>query len=442
MSNGKRRYRVTKPGQPHPDSSQRSTGIQGKGVRAVNPRARNISTRGHKPPEPSMAEPLRPGSEVTRGGKKYRIISPGNVGQAAGRGTGKMPAREEAKVQVPPLAASRAGRGGRRRYKVITPGKPEAVRPGRAQKSAEPVSVTERPKPGRVVRGRQAARPTGGPGATPGRPRKSPEAVEAGPLTDIDKVVLVGLDKGPANVKVLTKRTKVTQSKLLPTLKNLTNQGLVESKRIGRITKYRLTLKADEMLHPVTFPMSLFKRKRRRRGRRGRRRKLSQRQKIRRLDYAIASLVIVILLLMVSLFWYLNTNVLSDGTNNDSNQGPDDLQDNLEPVIIWNNEANEINRASGNLRLNFSIYDRGEDPAGLNMNTLKLQYGFASHRNLLEPNISNWTGIIPVVDLHDVHIIIADNWLVYNQQYLFIRVSIWDKADNFESNTFKIFINI
>jgi DNA-binding transcriptional ArsR family regulator len=403
-----------------------------------------MGARTLRSPEPVKVEPLKPGSEVTRGGRKYKIISTGNVGQGAGRVTGRIPGREEAKVQVQQPAAGGPGRGGRRRYKVITPGKPEAVRPGMAQKSSEPARPAERPKPrGAAVRGRQAARPAGRPGAPPVKPRKSPEAVEAGPLTDIDKVVLAGLDKGPANVKVLAKRTKVTQSKLLPTLKNLTNQGLVESKRIGRITKYRLTLKADEMLHPVTFPMSLFKRKRRRRGRRGRRRKLSQRQKIRRLDYAIASLVIVISVMMVFLFWYLNTNVLSDGTNNNSNQHPDEISDNLGPVIIWNNEAFEINRASGNLRLNFSIYDRGEDPTGLNMNTLKLQYGFALSRNSIETINGTWKNVIPVgTPPHDITIIISDDWLENNHKYLFVRVSIWDNANNFESKTFKIFINI
>jgi predicted transcriptional regulator len=358
-----------------------------------------------KPVPTPVPEPKKPAADVTsirgRSGRKYKVITPGMKADAAPKPAVTPTSKKERAVRAAaPRQISRPGRKGVGTVRTVQKPPVKAAKPS-AKKPAKPAA------------------------------REEPSSLE--------NTILIGLDKGPASMKVLVKRTRLNQTKIMPVLKKLTDKGMVESKQIGRIKKFRLSRKADELLHPVKFPFTLFKSKKRKK-RRGRRRKLSRRQKIRRLDYAIAALFIVILV-VVAYFLIIVTNIMEesgDDGSTDDNQNPDTIA----PVILWEDSPESISRASGPLEVNLEVLEPGLNPSGAAMNTMKVMYGFATSEDLLEPNLGPWKQSSPLIEQHNARLVIAEPWGDYNNSYLFIRCTVRDKAGNYGNELFKVSIDI
>jgi predicted transcriptional regulator len=466
MSAQQRRYKVTKPGNAH-DKDDSTT--QRKAVPAADRRGQMSRRVVSKKPEATPPIP-------DRGRRKYKVTKPGITGP---------PPSQVPKPTEPPKA--RPGPGGRR-YRVKTPGRtvsepPMVVKPiesrpvpdrakagGRIRPSGAPGRVKSQkpqvePKRARAL----GKRKTAGPGAEPkvirvhkrdgvgarkprGKIERAPAAISGpkarmikddGTASDIESTVMEGLDKGPGTIQILIKRTGLPQSKLLPVLKNLSSQGLVTSKKFkrGRITKYKLTEKGDDHLHPRKFPMTLFG------GRRkpswAKRRKLSRQKRMRRLDYAIATLVIVILVLVI--YFMLMVYGIFQLYEQEKDSGDEDedlIADQIPPGILWENSYDVYENSSVPLEVNLMVFDPGEKPSGINLNYVRVQYGFATTSDQLVPDIKEWTNIVPIVNLPKVDIILDWNWSNYNGYYFYLRCSAEDNNENRASETFIVLIDI
>jgi hypothetical protein len=180
-------------------------------------------------------------------------------------------------------------------------------------------------------------------------------------------------------MQVLSRRTGMSQSKIIPVVKRLTGENLIVTRKIKRVTKYKLSDKGTDLLYPKKFPF-LFGAKP---GRRKKRRRLSRRQRIRRLDYAIGTLVVVIIVLVVYFMAVvIDIMQLSETQNVSSNGDNQNTNDLVKPVILRDESIELINVENGQMELGFYVFDPGESPSGIDANTLRIQYGFASSEGL------------------------------------------------------------
>jgi DNA-binding transcriptional ArsR family regulator len=346
------------------------------------------------------------------------------------------------------------------RFRVKTPGKIES-KPTPAVKTPErkPVKAElaaagrdRKPKPGRRV---VKLKPGAG---TPGKPVKEVRAKDTAPgvkamrvparmakkppakpitITGLDRRILMALEKGPTTFQVLTKRTGMSQNKLLKDAKKLEDAGYIKTKMFKGVKKYKLSEKGKEFLHPVRFPFTLFKRKRR--GRRRRRiwgKGLTRKQRLRRLDMAIGAFIVA-LVILVSFQSYL---VFQDQPSEPDNNNTNTPADTMEPVIVWMDQPEIFDDPFGTLLVRLLVFDPGESPSGINANKVRVQYGFASSLDLSEPNISNWTYLAPTVNLPYVNVTLRRNWAPLNGYFIFIRCYAFDNSDNVAINTFKVLI--
>jgi predicted transcriptional regulator len=413
-----------------------------------------VVTPGRAPSQEPMPEQKPQAGQ--RGGRKYRITTPART---------KSPETESRET---PQAKKRGGR----RYRVVTPGQPAP--PGPEPKTPQapqqpqrthdiPHRARSRPGAGDTMRvaASGARKPIKEMGREPEkpkdldkkkyRPKTRVSKVETGKVTgDSDftkdeRILLAGLDKGPGTFQMLSKRTNLTQTKIMQILKNLSSRDLVESKQIGRVKKYRLSLKGEELLHPPSFFENLFGKGGKRKTRRKKRR-LSRAQRIKRMDFAIGTLVIVILVLVIyfMLFVYGVIKTYED----DSTSSADDVepgQDLISPEIIWEEKVDTINVDNYPFVLDLRLIDVG--PSGMNQNNMKFQYGYATTSGLIEPNLGNWTGIIPYTDIPhlyevQVHLNFPRDLSDYGDSYLLVKCFVSDNAGNSAAKTFEIFIDL
>jgi len=471
MSTRQRKYKVTKPGSVSGSSQAQA----GKAAPSPTPKTvqgpaavpRPVSATPRPVPVPVPAQTPRPAAiprpvPATRPGFQPQPVP------AAGTGgrlqTTQVPAAKYQKITANEEPASKPGHKGGRKYKVITPGRkgkalsvpaetkvlpipstPHAARtaiPEQKRRSAQTrpaASMMSAGKP--ITRGRTTA--------VPGRSMrkdirtkqteiKIPQSKNE--LTGEELSVMKGLEAGPVNIRVLTRRTNIPSSKLMTILKRLTDSKLVYSKRIGKTQKYRLTRIALDLLNPPKFPATLFSRKSRKR-KRGRR--LSRKQRIKRYDQAIVSIIatiIALMLIFVYLYYQLDKKLEEDGIVSDD---IDSNKDTLEPLIEWRNPIEIFSEPFGTLEMQLLVVDNDNRTpiSGVNMKTLKIQYAFASNKNLLKPDLSNWSWIVPQIDPPFADITIARNWAMQEGNYVYIRCSVEDYQGNFAVQLFKILIS-
>ena len=455
MTPAGRRYRVTKPGKKEP----------------VEP----VVEPGRKPPK--------------RGGRRLKVITPGRKGPAVqgtpvprpvaeagtaraagvttpGAGDVKPQPVQGAPVPVPAAARTIPGRPLQRpgRVPIPRPAEPQASSPTPIP-TPTPASV---PTPSPIPRPATVPTPKPAPGpALAHRPRKPVREVKKRPsvtvarstspaktglkkrtvkravvaLNAIDRRILTALEKGSTNFQTLVKRTSLPQNVLLPAIKKLTEAGYILTKRIKGVKKYKLSNRGYDHLHPPKFPFSLFKPKRRRGKARRRRlwgRRLTRRQRIRRLDFAIGTLL-TILIILVAYQSYIFLG-LTDNGDDDNTDSTIYVNDTTKPVIIWQDQPTLFEDPFATLPIHLQVFDPGESPSGIDPKKIKVQYGFASSRELSEPNLSNWTQLAPYVDLPYVNATLRRNWTPLDGYFIFIRCFAFDNNNNEARETFKILI--
>jgi hypothetical protein len=309
---------------------------------------------------------------------------------------------------------------------------PKVQAPGRTRgRTPKPTVAAARPSAAHTRR-RQVSGPRGKPAVKP------PESLSE--LSADELTILKGLDSGPANIQVLSRRTGLPSQKISPILKNLSNSKMVISKRINKVQRFALGFRAKDLLHPPRFPATLFggKGKGRRKGKR-----LTRRQKIRRYDRAIAAIIAVIVGLMLT-FVYLYVQL--DEKISEDKKITDDIdpnKDTLVPIIEWRDPITIFDEPFGTLVMEFLVIDNDNRTpiSGVHMPTLKIQYAFASNIQLTKPDLSNWTWIVPDIDPPYATIGLDRSWGTQEGNYIFVRCSVEDNEGNFAVETFKILIS-